>query len=166
MANSYAEMAFDTDLSASNQDIATLEAEIADLETQERKMSSSEKQAGPETQEMGDDEIIRILGPTKGLLVRQKLDRLEIFCPALQKRNKYKVAAMPTDKGDNSEDWEDKHFKNALQHGKFFSMKEESECMPRIFCGSWREFTIKVTSSKKAGGTLLALCTTCPLSAA
>jgi len=99
-----------------------------------------------------DDELFRIIGPQKGLLIRQKLDVMEIMCPALQKRNKYKVAAMPEGLGDEADNWEDKTFKKALKKAPLFTLKEKSEFLPRLCCGSWREFTIAVTASKKAGG--------------
>jgi len=109
----------------------------------------------PETQAMVDGglgEITRILGPEKGFLMRQKLDVLEIFCPMLQKRNKYKVAKLPEGKGDDASDWEDKTFKKALKKGGIFTIKEESDLCCRLCCGPFREFRAKVTTSKKAGG--------------
>lgn len=107
--------------------------------------------ASPDTQSM-EDELMRIIAPQKGLLIRQKLDIQEIMCPALQKRNKYKVASMPEGLGDDGSNWEDKTFKKALKKAPLFTLKEKSEFLPRLCCGAWRGFTVDVAASKKAGG--------------
>jgi len=85
------------------------------------------------------------LASEEGIMIRQKLDIVEVFCPAFQKENKYKVGGMPKDRDhDDAGDWEDKTFKKSLKHNKLFTMKEKSECMDRICCGNRREFTMKV----------------------
>lgn len=101
----------------------------------------------PVSQVMNDADggMARVLGPLGGLLIRQKLDAWEILLPAFEKRNKYKVAAKPTDHDDLPyDDWEDKMFKKALKKGHVMTMKEKSDCMARICCGSMREFKMKV----------------------
>lgn len=96
--------------------------------------------AAPSGQAMAD-----ILAPHKGILMRQKLDLLDIFCPALGKENKYKVAARPEDKdtADPSE-WEDKTFKKALKKSEILTLKEKSSFCCRVCCRSAREFTMKI----------------------
>jgi hypothetical protein len=87
----------------------------------------------------------------KGVLMRQKLDKLDIFCPMLGKENKYKVATIPDDKIEETdpEKWEDKTFKKALKHGKILTVKEKSEFIHRYCCGTFRPFTASVKASGK-----------------
>lgn len=98
--------------------------------------------------------ICEILAPKQGLIVRQKLDLLDIFMPQCpMKQNKYKVGSYKKgERGEDPDSWEDKKFKKMLKTGKLFTIKEKSECSDRFCCGSYRGFTASVTSTKGAGG--------------
>jgi len=111
----------------------------------------------PPAQHMKDASIEAILAPHKAVLIRQKLDKMEMICPGiLQKDNKYKVAFAPPDKlkdlkdgsktNESADDWEDKHFKKALKHGEIVTLKEKSSCMGKFCCGSYREFSMKMNA--------------------
>lgn len=78
------------------------------------------------------------------LLVRQKMDMLEIFCPALQKRNKYKIAALAD---VNNEEFDNKWNMDAFKDMKtLLKAKEESDCLCRVCCMNLREFSMDISS--------------------
>lgn len=105
----------------------------------------------PVAQKMQDSSLEGILGPQKGLMVRQKLDQMEIILPLWEKRNKYKIAYMP-DKPDKPwDEWDDQMFKKALKKNHLATAKEKSECCQRICCGPYREFTMKVKAGEDTG---------------
>lgn len=92
----------------------------------------------PTAQVMTD--ALKILGPQKGILMRQKLDLAEAFV-AWQWRNKYKVANLPT---TEPEEWTDDAFKSQLKKGHLLTLKEESGCCMRQCCRPRHSFKIKV----------------------
>jgi len=76
-----------------------------------------------------------------GLLIRQKLDLLEVVTP-LEKRNKYKIVGLKSkDDPDFDGKWEDKAFKKA---DDLMTAKEDSDFLCRQICRSRREFDMKV----------------------
>lgn len=78
------------------------------------------------------------------LLIKQKMDKLEIFCPALQKRNKYKIAALSDiNNPEFDQKWSKKDFKASPE---LLKAKEESDCLCRICLMKWREFTMDISS--------------------
>lgn len=88
----------------------------------------------------------QLMNDSQALLVRQKLDKLEIFCPALQKRNKYKIVALANaDDPDFNGQWDDKKFKS-LPH--VMSAKEESDFLCRCCCMNNREFNMDITAEQ------------------
>lgn len=77
------------------------------------------------------------------LLIRQKTDKLEIFCPALQKRNKYKIAVLAdVNNPEFDQKWSDSTFKSLPDAMK---AKEESDFCCRVFCMNMREFTMDIS---------------------
>jgi len=111
--------------------------------------------APPVHQVMTD--ILGILGPQKGILMRQKLDLLEAIS-GWEMRNKYQVATKPHDKGNTPQEWEDETFKKALKHGHILTMKEESECCQRQCCRPRHSLRIKIKGGEdtKVDGDTLA----------
>lgn len=97
--------------------------------------------AAPAAQSMNDASAI--LAPHKGILVKQKMDIMDLIIPC-QKENKYKVASKPKDKGNEPSEWEDKTFKKALKKNEILTMKEKSDFMARFCCMARREFNMKV----------------------
>jgi len=95
----------------------------------------------PQMQVMTD--ILGILAPHKGLLMRQRLDLLEAVT-GYERRNKYQVAAKPEGKGDDPSEWEDHTFKKQLKHGNLLTLKEESDCCQRQCCRPRHTFKIKI----------------------
>lgn len=97
--------------------------------------------APPVQQVMTD--IFGILGPQKGILMRQRFELIEALS-SWERRNKYQVATKPTDKGNEPGEWEDKTFKDQLKHGHILTLKEESDCCQRQCCRPWHSLTIKI----------------------
>jgi len=97
--------------------------------------------APPVHQVMTD--ILGILGPQKGILMRQRMDLLEALT-GWEQRNKYQVATKPHDKGDNPSEWEDETFRKQLKHGHLLTLKEESECCARQLCRPRHTLSIKI----------------------
>jgi len=84
------------------------------------------------------------MNDSPALLIKQKLDKLEMFCPALQKRNKYKISQLKdVGSSDFTGQWDDKKFKK-LPH--VMTAKEESTFCCRFCCMNMREFNMKVTA--------------------
>jgi hypothetical protein len=118
-------------------------------------MASPVVMVAPPVHQMMTD-VLGILGPQKGILMRQKVDLLEALS-GWEMRNKYTVSIKPHDKGDAPQEWEDETFKKALKHGHILSMKEESDCCQRQCCRPRHSFTIKVkggNDTKMDGETL------------
>jgi hypothetical protein len=118
-------------------------------------MAAAVAVAAPVHQSMTD--VLGILGPQKGVLMRQKLDVLEALS-GWERRNKYQVSTKPHDKGDSPKEWEDKTFKDALKKGHILTLKEDSECCQRQICRPMHSFRIKVKGGDdtKADGESLA----------
>lgn len=84
----------------------------------------------------------QIMQDVPALLIKQKMDKLEILCPALQKRNKYKIAAL-TD--INHPEFDKTWSKNAFKAApELLKAKEESDCLCRVCFMNYREFTMDI----------------------
>jgi len=117
-------------------------------------MMAQPMMAGPPQQMMVEQNLAGIMSGVEGIVVRQKLDIEEVFCPAFNKENKYKVGFYrKTDVGNDPSKWEDENFKKIIKHNKLFTLKENSECMDRYCCRHNRAFTMPIKASKKVTGT-------------
>lgn len=97
--------------------------------------------AGPGTQAMLDQ--------CPGLLVQQKFDLSEIFCPACQKRNKYKITSDSGWNSDGVNDFTQSPFK---QNPQIMKAKEESETCDRLCCQNFRTFQMYVRPGDSGDG--------------
>lgn len=70
-----------------------------------------------------------------GVLVRQKMQLLEELLPVFEKRNKYKISAIPPNLGAKNPS--DAEF-NALP--SYLEAREQSSCCCRFMCANMREF--------------------------
>lgn len=95
----------------------------------------------PPAQVMTD--VLQMLAPQKGLLMRQKLDLAEAFV-GYEWRNKYKVATLPAGKGATAAEWTDETFSDALKKGHLLTLKEESDCLERQCCRPRHSLKIKI----------------------
>jgi len=77
----------------------------------------------------------------QGILMQQKFDLQELICPALVKRNRYKIKSDQGWNSDNAQSFEESPFENAP---RLFSAKEESDTCERICCKQWRGFSMYV----------------------
>jgi len=74
------------------------------------------------------------------------MDKLEIFCPMLEKRNKYKIAKLTDlENADFIEGWNDKEFK---KQPHVFTAKEESSCFCRVCLMNMREFDMEIKAEQ------------------
>lgn len=105
----------------------------------------------PVAQVMTD--VLQILAPQKGILMRQKLDIMEAFV-AYEWRNKYKVASLPA---TVPVEWNDEVFQEQLSKGHLLTLKEESDCCERQLCRPRHSLKIKIKGGddSKADGTNL-----------
>lgn len=85
----------------------------------------------------------------KGLLIQQKLDLQEVFCPACQKRNKYKIRSDMGWDSTDCESFEQSPWKQAPQ---VMFAKEESDTCERICCQKWRSFQMYIRPGKAKEG--------------
>jgi len=104
--------------------------------------------APPVHQVMTD--VLGILGPQKGILMRQRFDLIEALS-TWERRNKYQVATKPHDKGNEPGEWEDKTFRKQLKHGHILTLKEESACCQRQCCRPYHSLTVKVKGGDASG---------------
>lgn len=90
-----------------------------------------------------------MLDSCPGLLVQQKFDIQEIFCPACQKRNKYKITSDTNWNSDDCNDFTKSPFK---QNPQIFKAKEESETCDRLCCQNYRTFQMYVRAGDNGDG--------------
>lgn len=112
----------------------------------------SYKKAAPREQNMTNDDgtlLKEIMNDTSGIVMRQKLDILEVFCPQYQKENKYKVGQTDPDAGDEPEEWNDEKMGEMLDKRPLFTLKEKSECCDRICCMHARRFQMTVKADER-----------------
>lgn len=74
------------------------------------------------------------------ILIKQRLQAIEILCPACEKKNKYKIAALH-DKDRMQNSWSTDVWDDSPQ---ILVAKEDSDVMCRICCQKWREFTMDI----------------------
>mmetsp|Transcript_16091 Transcript_16091/g.31526 ORF Transcript_16091/g.31526 Transcript_16091/m.31526 type:complete len:276 (-) Transcript_16091:108-935(-) len=84
-----------------------------------------------------------------GFLVQQKFDLQELFCPSLQKRNRYKIRSDGNWNSDDAKSFEESPFES--QPNKFFAKEESSLCC-RVFCQNKREFEMFVRQGSEEEG--------------
>jgi len=98
-------------------------------------------------QQMADD-VLSILAPQKGILMRQRLDLLEVIF-GWEQRNKYGVATKPVGRGNSASEWQDDTFRDQLRQGHLLTLKEESECCERQCCRPYHSLSIKVKGGQE-----------------
>jgi hypothetical protein len=84
-----------------------------------------------------------------GLLAQQKFDIQELFCPACQKRNKYKITSDEGWSSDGVTDFSTSPYKQSPQ---IYKAKEESETCDRICCQNYRRFQMYVRPGDNGDG--------------
>eukprot|EP00193_Tetraselmis_chui_P003874 CAMPEP_0177760472 /NCGR_PEP_ID=MMETSP0491_2-20121128/5285_1 /TAXON_ID=63592 /ORGANISM="Tetraselmis chuii, Strain PLY429" /LENGTH=289 /DNA_ID=CAMNT_0019276373 /DNA_START=276 /DNA_END=1145 /DNA_ORIENTATION=+ len=104
------------------------------------------------------------LAPVPAVMVRQKLQIFEQFCPACEKQNFYRVGVVGPESVADPPDGE--VFNRMNPH---FVAQEDSTCMCRFWCGNLREFDLRLHQAAgpdQAGAQLLRMhrpfrCTLC-----
>uniref|UniRef100_A0A061S7R1 Phospholipid scramblase n=2 Tax=Tetraselmis sp. GSL018 TaxID=582737 RepID=A0A061S7R1_9CHLO len=83
-----------------------------------------------------------LLAPVQAVMVRQKLQIFEQFCPACEKQNFYRIGVCDPSKVSHPPDGNEF---NAMQPS--FVAQEDSECLCRFFCGKMREFRMLISEA-------------------
>lgn len=88
-----------------------------------------------------DGPLAQVMSNVNGVLVRQKMDVLEVCCPACERRNRYKVNQLQN--GFPTDHWDDKQFWSSPE---VFNVQEESECLTRCCCGGHRALKLHINT--------------------
>mmetsp|Transcript_13102 Transcript_13102/g.36862 ORF Transcript_13102/g.36862 Transcript_13102/m.36862 type:complete len:288 (-) Transcript_13102:90-953(-) len=90
----------------------------------------------------GYESSATFLAPVPAVMVRQKLQVFEQFCPACEKKNFYRVGAIGTEAVHNPPDGD--AFNAMNPH---FVAQEDSSCACRFWCGNMRKFELLVSQA-------------------
>jgi len=90
----------------------------------------------------GVDDPSAFLAPVPAVMVRQKLQVFEQFCPACEKQNFYRIGVTGADALISPPSGE--QFNSMMPH---FVAQEDSTCPCRFFCGNFREFNMLVSQA-------------------
>eukprot|EP00873_Tetraselmis_striata_P040863 jgi/Tetstr1/461127/TSEL_006266.t1 len=82
------------------------------------------------------------LAPVPAVMVRQKLQIFEQFCPACEKQNFYRVGVVGSEAVHDPPDGP--AFNSMNPH---FVAQEDSSCMCRFWCGNMREFDLRLSQA-------------------